>query len=122
LPADYPQFLTEIKARIGAARTRAVLAVNSELIKLYWEVGKEILDREDRQGWGAKVVDRLAIDLRRELPDITGFSLRSLRYMREFARAWSTFETPEEMLQQPAAKLPWGHYADVGIRATTWSS
>jgi predicted nuclease of restriction endonuclease-like (RecB) superfamily len=109
LPADYPRFLADVKARIAAARTRAVLAVNSELIKLYWEVGKEILDREDRQGWGAKVVDRLAVDLRRELPDITGFSPRSLRYMRELARAWSTFETSEEILQQPAAKLPWGH-------------
>ncbi len=109
LPAGYPEFLAEVKARIAAARTRAVLAVNSELITLYWEIGKEILEREDRQGWGAKVVNRLAIDLRRELPGITGFSPRSLRYMREFARAWSTCETPEEMLQQPAAKLPWGH-------------
>lgn len=110
MPAEYPQFLAEVKARIAAARTRAVLAVNSELIGLYWEIGKEILDREERQGWGAKVVERLASDLRRELPEVTGFSLRSLRYMREFARAWSTFETPDEMLQQPAAKLPWGHH------------
>jgi predicted nuclease of restriction endonuclease-like (RecB) superfamily len=109
LPADYPQFLAEVKARIADARTRAVLAVNSELTQLYWEIGKEILEREDRQGWGAKVVDRLAVDLRRELPDITGFSPRNLRYMREFARAWSMCETPEKMLQQPAAKLPWGH-------------
>ena len=75
LPAAYPQFLAEIKARIGAARTRAVLAVNSELIQLYWEIGHEILERERREGWGAKIVDRLAVDLRRELPDITGFSL-----------------------------------------------
>ena len=110
LPADYPQFLAEVKARIADARTRAVLAVNSELIRLYWEIGHEILEREDRQGWGAKVVDRLAADLRRELPDITGFSPRNLRYMREFARAWSMCTTSEEMLQQPAARLPWGHH------------
>jgi len=110
MPADYPRFLAEIKARIAAARTRAVLAVNSELIRLYWEIGHEILEREDRQGWGAKVVDRLAIDLRRELPGITGFSPRNLRYMREFARAWSMCKTSEEMLQQPAARLPWGHH------------
>jgi len=105
LPADYPQFLAEIKARIRAARTRAALAVNSELIQLYWEIGHEILEREGRQGWGAKVVDRLAVDLRRELPDITGFSPRNLRYMREFARSWSK----EPMLPQAVAKLPWGH-------------
>lgn len=105
LPAGYPQFLAEIKARIAGARTRAVLAVNSELIQLYWEIGHEILEREGRQGWGAKVVERLAVDLRRELPDITGFSPRNLRYMREFARSW-----PEKpMLPQAVAKLPWGH-------------
>ncbi len=110
MPADYPQFLAEVKARIAAARTRAVLAVNSELIQLYWEIGKEILDREDRQGWGAKVIERLAGDLRRELPEMTGFSLRNLRYMREFRSRMARVETPDEMLQQPAAKLPWGHH------------
>jgi predicted nuclease of restriction endonuclease-like (RecB) superfamily len=110
LPADYPQFLAEIKARIAGARTRAALAVNSELIRLYWEIGHEILEREGQQGWGAKVVNRLAVDLRRELPEIAGFSRRNLRYMRDFARAWSVCETSEEMLQQPAATLPWGHH------------
>jgi len=78
LPADYPQFLAEIKARIAGARTRAVLAVNSELIRLYWEIGHEILEREQREGWGAKVIDRLAADLRRELPDMRGFSRSNL--------------------------------------------
>jgi predicted AAA+ superfamily ATPase len=64
LPADYPQFLAEIKARIGAARTRAVLAVNSELIRLYWEIGHEILKREQREGWGARAErSRALIDL-----------------------------------------------------------
>ena len=88
LPADYPQFLAEIKARIAAARTRAVLAVNSELIRLYWEIGHEILEREQRAGWGARVINRLSADLRREFPGMTGLSLRNLRYMRAFARAW----------------------------------
>ncbi|HEY5342747.1 MAG TPA: PDDEXK nuclease domain-containing protein [Solirubrobacteraceae bacterium] len=108
LPADYPQFLAEIKARIGAARTRAVLAVNSELIRLYWEIGHEILEREQREGWGAKVINRLAADLRREFPDMTGLSLRNLRYMRAFARAWPA-ESPSSIVQQPAAQLPWAH-------------
>ena len=108
LPADYPQFLTEIKARIAAARTRATLAVNTELISLYWEIGHEILDREQREGWGAKVINRLAADLRREFPDMTGLSLRNLRYMRAFARAWPA-ESPSSIVQQPAAQLPWGH-------------
>lgn len=113
-PADYPQFLTDVKARIAAARTRAALAVNSELIKLYWEIGREILDREQREGWGAKVINRLAADLRREFPDMTGLSLRNLRYMRAFARAWPG-ESPSSIVQQPVAQLPWGHYADLRI-------
>jgi predicted nuclease of restriction endonuclease-like (RecB) superfamily len=98
----------EIKARIGAARTRAALTVNSELIRLYWEIGPEILDREHREGWGAKVINRLATDLRREFPDMTGLSLRNLRYMRAFARAWPA-ESPSSIVQQPAAQLPWAH-------------
>ena len=87
---------------------RAVVAVNSELIRLYWEIGHEILDREQREGWGAKVINRLAADLRREFPDMTGLSLRNLRYMRAFARAWPA-EGPSSIVQQPVAQLPWGH-------------
>ncbi len=62
-PAGYPQFLAEIKARITGARTRAVLAVNDELIRLYWEIGHEILERQDREGWGAGVTKRLSVSL-----------------------------------------------------------
>ena len=109
LPADYPQFLAEIKGRIGAARTRAVLAVNSELIRLYWEIGHEILEREQRKGWGAKVIDRLAADLRREFPGITGFSRSNLKYMRAFAEAWPTGDGDDSIGQQPVGQLPWGH-------------
>jgi DUF1016 N-terminal domain len=108
LPADYPQFLAEIKARIAGARTRAALAVNGELVRLYWEIGHEILEREQREGWGARVIDRLAADLRREFPDMTGLSLRNLRYMRAFAPAWPA-EGSSPIVQQVVAQLPWGH-------------
>jgi predicted nuclease of restriction endonuclease-like (RecB) superfamily len=109
LPADYPQFLAEIKARIAGARTRAALAVNSELIRLYWEIGRQILEREQREGWGAKVVDRLAADLRREFPDMTGFSRSNLHYMRSFAAAWPHGEDGNKIVPQPVGQLPWGH-------------
>jgi len=109
LPADYPQFLEEIKASVTAARSRAAVAVNAVLLAAYWEIGSGILAREGREGWGAKVIERLAADLRREFPDLKGLSPRSLRYMRDFARAWPA-ESAEEMLQQPAAKLPWSHH------------
>ena len=105
LPADYPQFLAEIKARIGAARTRAVLAVNSELIRLYWEIGHEILERQGREGWGSGVTKRLSSDLRRTFPDIKGLSETNLRHMRAFAQAWPDWE----VCSQAVSKLPWGH-------------
>ncbi len=108
LPEDYSQCLAGIKARIAASRTRAALAVNSELIGLYWDIGHDILLREGREGWGTRVIDRLAADLRREFPDMTGLSLRSLRYMRAFAQAWPA-EDSSAIVQQAAAQLPWGH-------------
>jgi predicted nuclease of restriction endonuclease-like (RecB) superfamily len=105
LPNGYAEFLAEIKARIAAARTRATLAANSELIKLYWEVGREILDRERREGWGAKTVDSLAADLRRDFPDMRGFSRSNLHYMRRLAAAWPG----QEIVPQAVGQLPWGH-------------
>jgi predicted nuclease of restriction endonuclease-like (RecB) superfamily len=105
LPADYPQFLAEIKARIAGARTRAVLAVNVELIALYWEIGHEILERQDREGWGAGVTKRLSVDLRREFADMKGLSETNLRHMRAFAQAWPDWE----ICSQAVSKLPWGH-------------
>ncbi len=109
LPADYPAFLAALKTRIATARTRAALAVNSELIGLYWEIGREILERERHEGWGAKVIERLAADLRREFPDMRGLSRSNLHYMRSFAAAWPQPEGGEEIVQQPVGRLPWGH-------------
>jgi predicted nuclease of restriction endonuclease-like (RecB) superfamily len=105
LPDDYPELLERLKREIGGARTRAVLAVNQELIALYWRIGREILAREAARGWGAKVVATLSRDLRSAFPGMTGLGERNLSYMRDFARAW-----PEEaMLPQAVARLPWGH-------------
>lgn len=84
-PANYDTFLHDLKTRIRAARTRAALAANRELVVLYWQIGRDILERQGREGWGAKVIDRLATDLRAEFPDMKGFSPRNLKYMRKFA-------------------------------------
>jgi len=108
LPADYPQFLADVKARIAGARTRAALAVNSELVKLYWEIGRDILERDQREGWGSKVVERLAADLRRDFPDMTGLSRSNLHYMRSFAEAWPCEQGSQEIVEQPVGQLPWG--------------
>jgi predicted nuclease of restriction endonuclease-like (RecB) superfamily len=101
----YASLLAELKERIRTARLRAAVAVNEELILLYWSIGRDILDRQTATGWGARVIDRLAADLRRDFPEMTGLSPRNLKYMRAFAEAF-----PErEIVQQIVARLPWGH-------------
>lgn len=100
-PADYNDWLGELKTRIHTAQQRATLAVNSELVLLYWQIGRDILARQAAQGWGAKVIDRLSQDLRAAFPEMKGFSRANLMYMRAFADAW-----PEgKFVQQPAAQL-----------------
>jgi predicted nuclease of restriction endonuclease-like (RecB) superfamily len=104
-PRGYAQWLAELKEKIQTAQLRASLAVNRELVLLYWQIGREILQRQNREGWGTKVIDRLAHDLRVAFPGMKGFSPRNLKYMRSFAEAW-----PENsFVQQAAAQLPWFH-------------
>lgn len=105
LGAGYADWLASIKARVKAARTRAVLAVHAEQVSLYWEIGRSILDKQSAEGWGAKVVRRLAEDLRRLLPDAKGFSYTNLRYMQRLAAEYPDWQ----ICQQVVGKLPWGH-------------
>lgn len=104
-PIGYAAWLTDLKRRIHEARQRAALAVNQEVTGLYWQIGRDILDRQAKQGWGAKVIERLAHDLRTAFPEMKGFSRANLMYMRAFANAW-----PDRAIaQQPVGQLPWGH-------------
>ncbi len=105
LPPGYAAWLAGIKARVVAARQRTVLAANSELIRLYWQIGRDILERQAGQGWGAKVIEHLAKDLRDAFPEMKGFSRANMMYMRAFAEAWSE----DEIVQQAVGQLPWGH-------------
>ena len=104
-PEGYADWLTELKTRIHSAQQRATLAVNRELVLLYWQIGQDILARQSAQGWGAKVIERLALDLRAAFPDMKGFSPRNLKYMRAFAEAWPD----AEFVQAVLAQLPWYH-------------
>ena len=105
LPVDYADWLASLKQRIFGARQRALLSANEEQIRLYNDIGRDSVDRQGRQGWGAKVIDRLSSDLREEIPDTRGFSTRNLKYMKQFAQ-----ECPEFRIgQQSAAQLPWFH-------------
>ena len=104
-PTGYADWLADLKTRIHSAQQRATLSVNRELVTLYWQIGRDILARQEQQGWGAKVIDRLSHDLRTAFPDMKGFSRANLMYMRAFAQAWPD----EQIVQQAVGQLPWGH-------------
>jgi len=81
------------------------MAANAAMVLLYWDIGRTILERQDREGWGARVIDRLSTDLREAFPDMQGLSPRNLKYMRAFAAAWPD----RAIVQQLAAQIPWFH-------------
>jgi predicted nuclease of restriction endonuclease-like (RecB) superfamily len=101
LPSDYQDYLAQLKERIRSAQVKAALAVNRELVLLYWGIGRDILQRQAQQGWGTKVIDQLARDLKQEFPEMSGFSSRNLKYMRAFADAYPA----ELIVQQSAGQL-----------------
>ncbi len=116
VPADYEQLLRELKNRIRSAQIKAALAVNRELVLLYWQIGREILQRQGQEGWGTKVIDRLAKDLKQEFPEMKGFSRTNLLYMRAFAEAW----VDEQIVQQVVGQIPWGHNLRLLDKATDY--
>jgi len=101
VPKEYQELLARLKDKIRRAQATAVYTVQYQMLATYWEIGHSIRSQEKKTGWGAKIVDRLARDLKIEFPEMTGFSPRNLRYMREFSKAYPDFL----ILQPPAAKL-----------------
>ena len=101
----YKTFIFELKDRIRSAQVKAALAVNRELVLLYWQIGREILSSQEQEGWGTKVIARLAKDLKSEFPEMTGLSKRNLVYMQSFAESYPD----ESIVQQLVAQIPWGH-------------
>lgn len=100
---NYLQFIEEIKNEIRRQRVSVVLNANSSMICLYWNIGKAILEKQENEGWGAKIIDRMAKDLKDAFPDMSGFSPRNIKYMRKFAECWPDFE----IVQRVVAQLPW---------------
>lgn len=105
-PAGYAELLDGLKARVRATQFRAARAANTEVLRLYWSIGRDILARQHAAGWGSKVVTRLAADLQREFPDQRGWSRSNLLYMRRAAEVWPT---EDEFVQHVAGRLPWTH-------------
>ena len=108
---EYDDFLREIKVQIQAAQVRAALSISRELVMLYWRIGREILDRQAQHGWGARIVERLAADLKAAFPGVQGFSRTNLLYMRAFAEAYPDAQFVQHLLDD--FPLPWGHHIRV---------
>ncbi len=102
---SYVDLLDSLKRKIREAQLKAVINVNKELIFLYWEIGKSILERQKQEGWGSKVIERLSKDLMNSFPEMKGFSPRNLKYMRRFADDYSDFS----IVQVPLAQITWYH-------------
>ena len=105
LPAWYPELLDSVSAHISQGHRRAVRAANAELLFTYWSIGREILERQDQEGYGTRVVDRLSADLKERFPEARGYSPRNLKYMRAFAAAWPAFE----VVQRSVAPVSYTH-------------
>jgi predicted nuclease of restriction endonuclease-like (RecB) superfamily len=123
LKLDYPEFLAKLKQRILEARTIAVRTVNHELILLYWDIGQGIVQKQEMEGWGESVIDRLSADLKEAFPHSTGFSSRNLRDMKRFYLAYTdeaiwrhvvakldNSTSTKEFLRQLVAEIHWGHH------------
>lgn len=106
IPSDYQAFLQTVKTQVQQAQLRALMAVNRELILLYWRIGRAILHQQRERGWGAKVIDQLSEDLHKDFPEMKGFSKRNLKYMRSFAEAYPQ----EQFLQEVLAQITWYHH------------
>ena len=103
MDAPYFELRNSIITRIKETRLRYIIQANAGMIELYWNIGRDILRRQESEGWGAKVIDRLSVDLKVEFPEMDGFSPRNLKYMRKFAENW-----PDSVImQQPVAQLQW---------------
>ena len=99
----YLKFIEEVKAEIQKQRISVVLNANSGMICLYWNIGKAIMKKQEEEGWGAKVIDRMSKDLKDAFPEMSGFSPRNIKYMRKFAECWPDFE----IVQRVVAQIPW---------------
>lgn len=111
LPAGYRELLDDLKARVRAAQIKAAVAANRELIQLYWDIGRSIVERQQQEGWGQGVIERLADDVQRAFPDLKGFSRSNVFRMRAFFLAYQKVpravgQLRREKVPQPVGQIP----------------
>lgn len=115
---EYKTWAEFITDKIKVAQTKVALKVNTEMLTLYWEIGNSIIEKQNQNGWGSKVIDLLAVDLAEIFPDNSGFSVRNLKYMKSFAKAYPQFpivqvplaQSKTEFMQVPLAQITWYHH------------
>lgn len=112
---NYAALIQTLKTEISQARIRAHLSVNKEMISLYWRIGSQILERQDKEGWGTKVIENISNDLRKEFPEMKGLSYQNISYMRQFAIEYRE----QEFLQQAIGEIPWGHNITIFSKVKT---
>lgn len=117
IDSEYAIWLSNLKKQVREAQLRAIVSVNSELILLYWQIGREILDRQDKHGWGAKIIEQLATDLKREFPDMSGFSIRNLKHMHTLAEVWRDLEIVQRVAAQ-LSMMPLNEILNLGLSFT----
>ncbi len=100
---SYLLFIESIKKEIQKQRVAVILDANASMIRLYWTIGYAILEKQEQEGWGTRVIDRMAQDLKEAFPEMTGFSPRNIKYMRKFAQSWQSFP----IVQQVITQIPW---------------
>lgn len=107
LPIDrhYKSFLKDIKERLKTAQIRAAMAANSELVKFYWQLGKDIIEKQKAFSWGDNFLEQFSNDIKKMFPEMQGFSVRNIYRMKQFAQLYPDLL----ILPQPVANLPWGH-------------
>ena len=107
---DYKIWLIELKSKIQKSQIKAALSVNAELIMLYWELGKQIAGKQEQVKWGSKFIEQLALDLKKEFPEMNGFSKTNLIYCRKFFQFYSQSSDFIEFGEQVVHQIPWGHH------------
>lgn len=110
LPENYPQLIKDLKEKIYSAQIKTALSVNQELLKLYWDIGLTIAEKQKNEKWGSHVIERLAKDLQKEFPGIEGFSRSNIFYIRSFYLAYVKVQQPAGQFQNlPIFHIPWWH-------------
>ncbi len=105
LNKEYKTFLNDLKDKIRSARFRTALSINQDVLQLYWHIGNQVIEKQEKSSWGSKFLESLSKDLQISFPETHGFSVRNLKYMRQFAQIYPNIEFG----QQAVAQLPWGH-------------